>query len=100
MGKVFDVTGLADHWGCSADIIYGLIRGGELQAFKLGGKLIRIRAEEVEKFECQTITPSNDTEANMPSPGMKADDATDIRLERLIGHRPTPQHARSGSGAR
>lgn len=98
MGSVFSVASLAEHWGCGTDTVYSLIRGGELQAFRLGGKLWRIRADEVERFECQT-TPCNDTATNLPSFGTRADDATDIRLERLIEHRRRPQLVHSGKSA-
>lgn len=94
---VYSVATLAQHWGCGTDTVYSLIRGGELRAFKLGGKLLRIRGDEVERFECQT-TPCNDTVANLPSSGTRMDDATDIRLERLIERRQRPQLVHSGNG--
>lgn len=97
MGGVFNVASLAEHWGCGTDTIYALIRGGELKAFRLGGKLWRIRADEVERFECQS-TPCSDTATSSPSCGTRADDATDIRLERLIEHRRRPQLVHSGKG--
>ena len=95
---VYSVATLAEHWGCGPDTIYGLIRSGDLAAFKLGGKLIRIRADEVEKFECRSLTASNDTEANSPSSGGRTANAADIRLERLIARPPKPQPAASGRG--
>jgi len=97
MGTVFSVATLAQHWGCGTDTVYSLIRSGDLRAFKLGGKLLRIRADEVERYECQT-TPYNDTEVSSPSSGMRMDDATDIRLERLIERRQRPQLVHSGNG--
>lgn len=96
--SVYSVASLAAHWGCGTDTVYSLIHSGDLKAFKLGGKLFRIRADEVERFECQTTTPCNDTETYSPSYSTKADDATDIRLERLIARRQSPQPAPSGSG--
>ncbi len=95
---VFNVTGLADRWGCGTDTIYSLIHSGNLVAFKLGGKLLRIRAEEVERYECQNIA-SNDTEASLRSSGSKTANDTGIRLERLIDRQASPRRARSGSGA-
>lgn len=98
--QVYSVASLAEHWGCGTDTVYSLIRGGSLRAFKLGGKLLRIRADEVERFECQT-TPSNDTETSSLSFGqMKRDDATDIRLERLIDRPRKPQLVHSGNAGR
>lgn len=99
MGKVYSVASLAEHWDCGTDTVYSLIRAGDLRAFKLGGKLLRIRADEVERFECQT-TPSSDIAESSPSYGMKATDDTDIRLERLIGRRPRPQLVHSGNAGR
>lgn len=96
---VFSVATLADHWGCGTDTVYSLIRSGDLRAFKLGGKLLRIRQDEVERFECRTITASNDTGEPSPSSGTRAEDATDIRLERLIERPQRPQLVHSGSGA-
>lgn len=98
MSAVYSVTGLAEHWGCGTDTIYTLIRSGDLSSFKLGGKLIRIRADEVERYECRT-TPSNDTEASSRSSGTKTADGTATRLERLIEPRQKPQPVRSGSAA-
>jgi len=98
--RIFDVATLAEHWACGTDTIYSLVRSGELAHFKLGGKLIRIRADEVERYECRTITPSPDTEESSRSSGTKMDDATDIRLERLIARQPRQQLEPSGSGAR
>jgi excisionase family DNA binding protein len=98
-GSVFSVATLAQHWGCGSDTVYSLIRSGDLRAFKLGGKLLRIRADEVERFECQN-TACNDIEESSPLSGTKPDDATDIRLERLIERPQRPQLVHSGSGAR
>lgn len=94
--KAYTVASLAEHWSVSTDTVYAMIHSGRLQAFRFGGKLYRIWPEEVERFECQTTTPSNDFEANSPSSGGMKVDATDIRLERLIDHRPKPQLVHSG----
>lgn len=96
---VYSVASLAEHWGCGTDTVYALIRSGDLHAFKLGGRLLRIRALEVERYECRTITASSDTEINLPSFGSRTDDATDIRLERLIERPQRPQLVHSGSAA-
>lgn len=98
--RIFDVTTLAEHWACGTDTIYSLVRSGELAHFKLGGKLIRIRADEVERYECRTITPSPDTEESLQSSGTRTYDATAIRLERLIGQQQKPQPESSGRTAR
>jgi excisionase family DNA binding protein len=96
---VYSVASLAEHWACGSDTVYSLIRSGELQAFKLGGKLLRIRSAEVERFECRN-TACNDTGESSPLCGTKPDDATDIRLERLIERPQRPQLVHSGNDAR
>lgn len=96
---VFDVPSLAQHWGCGTDTIYALVRSGELQHFKLGGKLIRIRADAVEKYECRNNTQSSGSETVSPSSGGKTVNADDIRLERLIQRQPRQRRGASGAGA-
>lgn len=91
--RVHSVATLAAHWGCSTDTIYALIKSGELPHFKLGGKLIRIRSDQVDAFECRAQPTSRDTPSL--SSGAQRDDATDIRLERLLDRQPLPRTARS-----
>jgi DNA binding domain, excisionase family len=52
-GTVYTVSALADLWGVSTTFIYDLLARGELPAFRLGGKLWRIRAADVEAYECR-----------------------------------------------
>ena len=59
---------LAERWLCSERHIRNLIDRGELPAFRLGGKLYRIRTEDVEVFECQGGA-SQGSEGNTASPG-------------------------------
>ena len=96
---VYSVPTLAERWGCGTDTIYTLIRSGDLTSFKLGGKLIRIRADEVERYECRS-TASNDTEASSPSSGLKMVSDTATRLERLTAPAQKPQPESSGNDAR
>lgn len=98
MARAYSVRALADRWGVSDDTVYAQIHAGRLKAFQFGGKIYRVRPEEVERFECLTATPSNDSEASSPSSGRTRTDATDIRLERLIDHQARPQREPSGSG--
>lgn len=75
---------LAAHWGCSAEKIRIMCKRGELGSFRLG-KLIRIPAAEVERYECQ-ITGSSDTEESSASPTqMTSEDAFASRLARMTG---------------
>jgi excisionase family DNA binding protein len=47
---------LAAEWGCSAHHVRNLIDNGELRAFRLGGKLLRIPAEAAREFEARMST--------------------------------------------
>lgn len=49
--KAFTVAALAERWSVSTDTVYAMIHSGRLKAFRFGGKLYRIRPEEVEAFE-------------------------------------------------
>ena len=52
---------LAERWSCSSQHIRDLVAAGHLRAFRVG-RLIRIRREEVERFEaCQENESSSDT---------------------------------------
>jgi excisionase family DNA binding protein len=80
---VYTVATLAERWGCCTDTVYGLIRSGSLAAFKIGGRHLRIRAIEVERYECQSNTPADSLDLAPPT-----DKSTDLRLERLTDRAP------------
>jgi excisionase family DNA binding protein len=42
---------LAERWGVSGMTVRNMIKRGQILAFKLGEKLLRIRLEDVEAFE-------------------------------------------------
>lgn len=63
----YTVAKLAARWECSTGVIYRLIDDGKLACFRVGN-LIRIRAGEVERFECQT-TQSKASGEGSPSSG-------------------------------
>ncbi|WP_170429158.1 helix-turn-helix domain-containing protein [Ruegeria arenilitoris] len=42
---------LAERWNCSANTVRNLISAGELHAFRIGEKLIRIPVEAIEEYE-------------------------------------------------
>lgn len=80
--RPFSPETLAARWCCSAEKIRTMYRDGELSGFRLG-KLIRIPASEVERYECQTTDWSN-TERNGASPTQTQDgDAFASRLARM-----------------
>lgn len=49
--KVMTPAMLAKRWQCSERHVRNMIERGDLPAFRLGGKLIRIRHDDVVKFE-------------------------------------------------
>ncbi|WP_352827323.1 helix-turn-helix domain-containing protein [Mesorhizobium sp. M0830] len=89
LAKVYTPAMLADRWACSERHVRNMIASGELPAFRLAGKLLRIRGEDVENFECQT-NPSGQSpssEESFASPGTKATYADVIDLEPTIRRR-------------
>lgn len=56
MPNVYTPHTLSKEWGCSENHIRNLIRRGELTAFRLGGKLLRIRSEDVEAYRERNST--------------------------------------------
>ncbi len=96
--KPFSPETLADRWGCSAEKVRLMYRAGELPGFRLG-KLIRIPAAEVERYECQN-TPSPDTETNGPLASATGIDAFESRLVRQTEGLPRLAPASFGPGGR
>ncbi len=95
--KPYSPETLADRWGCSAEKVRLMYRNGELAGFRLG-KLIRIPAAEVERYECQN-TPSPDTEESSPSPSeMVTVNHAEFRLARQIGGGPKLSPVNYGNG--
>ena len=80
MPRVFTPAALAREWLCSERHIRNLIAAGELRAFRLGGKLLRIQAEAVEEFiQCQNTASDGSTDASA-SPGGATESGTVTRL--------------------
>jgi excisionase family DNA binding protein len=53
---IYTPKSLAAEWGCSERHVRNLINRGELRAFRLGGKLLRIPAEAAREVEqCSAI---------------------------------------------
>jgi excisionase family DNA binding protein len=48
---VLTTSGVAARWGTSDTFVYGLMHSGQLSAFRLGGKLWRIKLSAVEDYE-------------------------------------------------
>lgn len=68
---------LAERWQCSEQHIRNMIDRGQIPSFKIGEKLLRIRREHVEAFECQNgDLPAS--EANSVSLGKTSEDSGDV----------------------
>ena len=95
--KPYSPQTLADRWGCSAEKIRRMYRDGELAGFELG-KLIRIPAAEVARYECQNIL-SPSTGESTPSPSETVNVAAESRLARITAARPKLSPVQSGTGS-
>jgi excisionase family DNA binding protein len=62
--SVFTPASLSQRWECSERHVRNLILSGQLPSFRVGGKLLRIRREDVERFECQTGDSQGSTESS------------------------------------
>ncbi|OWK26311.1 hypothetical protein AJ87_03105 [Rhizobium yanglingense] len=49
--KPFTPKSLADRWHCSERHVRNMLAKGQLPYFRLGGKLMRIKWEDVDRFE-------------------------------------------------
>jgi hypothetical protein len=91
---------LAARWGCSSEKVRLMCKDRALASFSLG-KLIRIPAAEVERFECQSLTLSPDTAENGQSCSPMAIDAFELRLVQQSEALPSLAPVRFGrSGTR
>lgn len=68
MSRVFTPATLAQRWECSDKHVRNLIMAGELPAFRVGGKLLRIKGADVEDYECRNGVSLDSTEISA-SPG-------------------------------
>jgi excisionase family DNA binding protein len=82
----FTVRTLAERWECSEQHVRNLIHRGDLQVFRLGGKLLRIAGEEVARWENSGLAA---TAASSASSSKATDNADAIRSARLIEASPT-----------
>ena len=62
--RVLTPSMLAEEWACSEQHVRNLIKNGKLPHIKLGGKLVRIRREDVEAFE-QNVLAATKQEAGV-----------------------------------
>ncbi|TGV15779.1 DNA-binding protein [Mesorhizobium sp. M8A.F.Ca.ET.173.01.1.1] len=78
--NVYTPAMLAERWECSERQVRNMVAAGVLPAFRLGGKLLRIRGADVERFECQNGA-SQDYAENSASHGKRETSADVIALE-------------------
>ena len=95
--RAFTVSSLAREWECSESVIRKLVRQGHLRCFRIG-TLIRIPADEVQRFECQNIA-SNDSAEDMPSSGESAEPDEDEDFTPRIGRARRPRPGEFGRPA-
>ncbi len=53
--KAYTITTLAERWACGRDVLYDMIRKGELKCFRVG-RAVRISAAEVERKEAESTS--------------------------------------------
>lgn len=67
--RIYSPATLAREWGCSERHIRNLVAAGELRAFRLGQKLLRIPRDAVEDFECRNIaSDGSEADTSLRSP--------------------------------
>lgn len=58
--RILTPSMLAEEWACSEPHVRNLIAQGILPHFRLGGKLLRIRREDVEAFEIKSADSTHE----------------------------------------
>jgi excisionase family DNA binding protein len=102
---VYTPASLAERWECSQRHVRNMIASGSLPAFRLGGVLLRIRAEDVERFEQCQNGGSQDSGESSALPGMtESADVIDLehqmRKRRPASPRLDTQNLRGPAGQR
>lgn len=80
---VFTTAMLAERWACSERHIRNMIDRGEIKAWRIGGRLIRIPIAYVEEYECH-LGESPSSEDSSPSPSTKEENVDDTRSQLLM----------------
>lgn len=85
-GRPFSPESLAERWECSSRHVRSLLKSGGLHGFQLGGKLWRISAAEVGRFEgCQKDGDLSGTEGHSAPTAAKAISLSAARSARQTG---------------
>ena len=87
---VYSVAQVAERWSCSDGHVYALVHGGELRAFRVG-HLIRIRADELLRFEQRQISASELPKEAQPKPRYVLAACHSSAEERTMTADETPQ---------
>ncbi len=69
---------VAERWKCSASFVRRLIDNGELSAFRVGGKLLRVTDAALTDYERCQSTSSNVSVEDGPSPSTKEGSASAV----------------------
>ncbi|TPK04588.1 helix-turn-helix domain-containing protein [Mesorhizobium sp. B2-5-9] len=80
--NVYSPRSLAVEWGCSEHHIRNLINRGQLRAWRLGGKLLRIDPQDVAEFKRGSVVIDASTHQS-PMSETRTSDLTRIRAARL-----------------
>lgn len=76
MGKPFSVATLADYLDVTPDTVRRMIRRGDLPAYRVGGKLLRIRAEDVEQWAANGVSMQSANTDSSSSRGKRSSSGT------------------------
>ena len=75
---------LAARWQCSPRHIRNMIHDGRLPGFRVGGKLLRVRARDVEEFEQCLNTDLDAIETSGQQSEEPEPDENVVRLELIV----------------
>jgi excisionase family DNA binding protein len=77
MSRALTPRQVAERWQCSERKVRYMVESGALPGFNLDGKLLRLRLEDVEAFECRT-GGSRDLMENAALPGTTPAESGDV----------------------
>jgi excisionase family DNA binding protein len=80
LAPIYTPETLAERWGCSAKHVRTLILSGELRAFQIGPRLLRVTANALEEFEAGPMLPKPERAPNLATTKKLR---TEMRLLRL-----------------
>jgi excisionase family DNA binding protein len=86
---VLTTSGVAARWGTSDTFVYSLMHSGELPAFRVGGKLWRVKLSSVEEYESrgmEAVAAECAAPAIVPAPPIdEVPIAPDFMRDRRLG---------------